>query len=118
MARVLWSGPKSFTVSGRYQHGSFVDLGLTALIQIGAIRISVVSHFAFAVDGDPFFIFGEKPEDYETLPVLHNAPVHFQLRAALPALAAERAQSMASRSSGSVDGSIWTTWRPGRTPSK
>jgi len=30
----------------------------------------------------------EKPEDYETLPVLHNTPLRFQLRSALPALAA------------------------------
>jgi hypothetical protein len=30
----------------------------------------------------------ETPEDYETLPVLHNSPVRFQLREALPALAA------------------------------
>ncbi|MGX1743668.1 M81 family metallopeptidase [Bosea sp. NPDC055353] len=75
-ARVLWSGPKSFNVSGRYQRGSFVDLGLTALIQIGAIRISVVSHFAFAVDGDPFFIFGEKPEDYDV--ILLRSKTHFR----------------------------------------
>ncbi|SDG17032.1 M81 family metallopeptidase [Bosea robiniae] len=76
VARVLWSGPKSFNVSGRYQRGSFVDLGLTALIQIGAIRVSVVSHFAFAVDGDPFFIFGEKPEDYDV--ILLRSKTHFR----------------------------------------
>ena len=76
LARVIWSGPKSFTVSGRYQRGSFVDLGLTALLQIGAIRVSVVSHFAFAVDGDPFFIFGEKPEDYDV--ILLRSKTHFR----------------------------------------
>ncbi len=76
VARVIWSGPKSFNVSGRYQHGSFVDLGLTAFIQIGAIRVSVVSHFAFAVDGDPFFIFGEKPEDYDV--ILLRSKTHFR----------------------------------------
>lgn len=75
-ARVLWSGPKSFTVSGRYQRGSFVDLGLTALLQIGRIRVSVVSHFAFAVDGDPFYIFGERPEDYDV--VLLRSKTHFR----------------------------------------
>lgn len=75
-ARVLWSGPKSFNVSGRYQRGSFVDLGLTALLQIGAIRVSVVSHFAFAVDGDPFFIFGERPEDYDV--ILLRSKTHFR----------------------------------------
>lgn len=76
VARVLWSGPKSFNVSGRYQRGTFVDLGLTALIQIGAIRVSVVSHFAFAVDGDPFFIFGEQPEDYDV--ILLRSKTHFR----------------------------------------
>lgn len=76
MARVIWSGPKSFNVSGRYQRGSFVDLGLTALLQIGAIRVSVVSHFAFAVDGDPFFIFGERPEDYDV--ILLRSKTHFR----------------------------------------
>ncbi|EIM26607.1 M81 family metallopeptidase [Microvirga lotononidis] len=76
VARVLWSGPKSFTVSGRYQRGSFVDLGMTALIQIGAIRVSVVSHFAFAVDGDPFSIFGEQPEDYDV--ILLRSKTHFR----------------------------------------
>lgn len=76
MARVIWSGPKSFNVSGRYQRGTFVDLGLTALLQIGAIRVSVVSHFAFAVDGDPFFIFGERPEDYDV--ILLRSKTHFR----------------------------------------
>lgn len=75
-ARVIWSGPKSFTVSGRYQRGSFVDLGLTALLQIGRIRVSVVSHFAFAVDGDPFLIFGERPEDYDV--ILLRSKTHFR----------------------------------------
>ncbi len=76
VARVIWSGSKSFNVSGRYQRGTFVDLGLTALLQIGAIRVSVVSHFAFAVDGDPFFIFGERPEDYDV--ILLRSKTHFR----------------------------------------
>src|SRR5690606_32309812 len=75
-ADVLWSGQKSFTVSGRYQQGSFVDLGLTALLQIGQVRISVTSHFAFAVDGDPFAIFGEQPQDYDV--ILLRSKTHFR----------------------------------------
>jgi microcystin degradation protein MlrC len=75
-ARVLWSGPKSYIVSGRFQGGSFVDLGLTALLQIGRLRVSVVSHFAFAVDGDPFYIFGERPEDYDV--ILLRSKTHFR----------------------------------------
>ncbi|QRZ12852.1 M81 family metallopeptidase [Paracoccus methylovorus] len=75
-ADILWTGQKSFTVSGRYQQGSHVDLGLTALIQIGRVRVSVVSHFAFAVDGDAFTIFGESPQDYEI--ILLRSKTHFR----------------------------------------
>ncbi|MDP0926885.1 M81 family metallopeptidase [Paracoccus onubensis] len=75
-AEVLWTGQKSFTVSGRYQQGSFVDLGLTALLQIGRVRVSVVSHFAFAVDGDPFTIFDEQPQDYDV--ILLRSKTHFR----------------------------------------
>jgi microcystin degradation protein MlrC len=75
-ARVLWCGPKTFTVSGRMMHGSPIDLGLTALIEVGQVRISVVSHFAFAVDGDPFKIFGERPEDYDV--ILLRSKTHFR----------------------------------------
>ena len=74
--KVVWSGEKSYTVSGRYQQGSRVDLGLTALLDIGAIRVSVVSHFAFAVDGDPFYIFGEQPGDYDV--ILLRSKTHFR----------------------------------------
>lgn len=76
IAKIVWSGPKSYIVSGRYQKGSSVDLGLTALIDIGNIRISVVSHFAFAVDGDPFYIFHERPEDYDV--ILLRSKTHFR----------------------------------------
>ncbi|MGI3169065.1 M81 family metallopeptidase [Pseudooceanicola sp. C21-150M6] len=75
-ARVLWAGEKRFTVSGRYQQGAPVDLGLTALIEVGTVRISVTSHFAFAVDGDPFYIFGETPEDYDV--ILLRSKTHFR----------------------------------------
>ncbi|MDK8872722.1 M81 family metallopeptidase [Paracoccus sp. SSJ] len=75
-AEVLWTGAKSFTVSGRYQQGSFVDLGLTALLRIGRVRVSVVSHFAFAVDGDPFTIFGERAQDYDV--ILLRSKTHFR----------------------------------------
>ncbi|MGY3644766.1 microcystin degradation protein MlrC [Bradyrhizobium sp. LM4.3] len=75
-ARVLWTGHKTFTVSGSYQHGGFVDLGLTALLQLRRIRVSVVSYFAFAVDGDPFYVFGERPQDYDV--ILLRSKTHFR----------------------------------------
>jgi len=76
MAKVIWAGEKSFTMSGRYQQGSLVNLGMTALLEVGSIRISVVSHFAFAVDGEPFYIFGERPEDYDV--ILLRSKTHFR----------------------------------------
>ena len=36
----------------------------------------MVSLFAFAVDGDPFFIFGERPEDYDV--ILLRSKTHFR----------------------------------------
>lgn len=75
-AQVLWTGEKNITMSGRYMHGAPVELGMTALIEIGAVRISVVSHFAFAVDGEPFYAFGERPEDYDV--ILLRSKTHFR----------------------------------------
>lgn len=76
LARVIWSGEKDYIVSGRYQNGSRVSLGVTALIEIGTLRVSLVSHFAFAVDSDPFTIFGECVEDYDV--VLLRSKTHFR----------------------------------------
>lgn len=75
-ARVAWSGHKSFTVSGRHQEGTAIDLGLTALVDIGRVRVSIVSRRAPAVDGDPFYIFDERPEDYDV--ILLRSKTHFR----------------------------------------
>jgi len=75
-AKVLWAGPKSYTVTGQMQTGSTADLGTTALIEFGNIRVSVVSRFAFAIDGDPFYIFGEAPEDYDV--IVLRSKTHFR----------------------------------------
>jgi len=76
LAKVIWAGPKSYTVSGRYQGGSTIDLGVTALLEVGQVRVSVTSHFAFAVAGDPFTIFGESPDDYDV--ILLRSKTHFR----------------------------------------
>jgi microcystin degradation protein MlrC len=76
VAKVVWAGPKTFYVTGQMQTGTLVNLGMTALLDIGEIRVSVVSDFAFAVDGDPFYIFGEKPEDYDV--ILLRSKTHFR----------------------------------------
>lgn len=75
-ARVLWAGDKSFTITGPMQTGATVHLGPTALLEIGRIHVSVVSEFAFGVDGDPFYIFDERPEDYDV--ILLRSKTHFR----------------------------------------
>lgn len=75
-AKVIWAGDKSFNISGKMQQGSRVDLGATALLQIGDMRVSVVSSFAFAIDGDPFYIFDEEPDDYDV--ILLRSKTHFR----------------------------------------
>ncbi|QEI06637.1 M81 family metallopeptidase [Pigmentiphaga aceris] len=84
-ARVLWAGPKQYRVSGTYMQGMPVDLGMTALLDIDGISVSVVSAFAFAVDGDAFTIFGQRPEDFDILVL--RSKTHF--RAFYEPLAAE-----------------------------
>lgn len=76
MARVLWAGPKSYRVSGTYMQGMPVDLGMTALLDIDGVSVSVVSAFAFAVDGDAFTIFGLRPEDFDI--IVLRSKTHFR----------------------------------------
>lgn len=75
-AKVLWAGHKTYTVTGQMQTGATIDLGTTALIEFGHIRVSVVSNFAFAIDGDPFYIFDERPEDYDV--IVLRSKTHFR----------------------------------------
>ncbi|WP_312016709.1 M81 family metallopeptidase [Bradyrhizobium sp. BR 10261] len=76
IARVLWAGPKSYRVSGSYMHGMPVDLGMTALLDVDGVSVSVVSAFAFAVDGDAFGVFGLRPEDFDI--IVLRSKTHFR----------------------------------------
>jgi microcystin degradation protein MlrC len=75
-ARVVWAGPLSYRISGEYMNGMPVDLGLTALLDVQGVSVSVVSAFAFAVDGDPFYLFGQRPEDFEL--IVLRSKTHFR----------------------------------------
>lgn len=75
-ARVICAGHKTYSVSGKVKHGEFVDLGNTALLEIGALRVSVVTNSNFAIDGDPFYIFDERPEDYDV--IVLRSKTHFR----------------------------------------
>lgn len=75
-ARVERAGPISYRVTGNYQRGMPVDLGMTALLRVDGVWISVVSRFAFAVDGDPFYLFGQRPEDFDV--IVLRSKTHFR----------------------------------------
>ena len=75
-ARILWAGKKEFRSSGSYMHGMPVDLGVTALLDVNGISISVVSYPAFGVDGDPFYLFGQRPEDFDI--IVLRSKTHFR----------------------------------------
>jgi len=75
-ALVLWAGPKSYRVTGSYMHGMPVDLGMSALLDINGLSVSVVSAFAFAVDGDAFGVFGLRPEDFDI--IVLRSKTHFR----------------------------------------
>jgi microcystin degradation protein MlrC len=75
-ARVVWAGPLRYRVSGDYMHGMPVDLGMSALLDVDGVSVSVVSSFAFAVDGDAFTVFGLRPEDFDV--IVLRSKTHFR----------------------------------------
>ncbi|WP_144631926.1 M81 family metallopeptidase [Bordetella genomosp. 13] len=75
-ALVERTGPIAYRVTGNYQRGMPVDLGMTALLRVDGVSVSVVSRFAFAVDGDPFYLFGQRPEDFDV--IVLRSKTHFR----------------------------------------
>ncbi len=75
-AKVLWVGPKSYRNTGAYMKGLPVDLGLTALLDVNGISISVTTKSHTAVNGDPFYIFDQKPEDFDL--IVLRSKTHFR----------------------------------------
>ncbi len=73
---ILQTGEKSYHITGRVLQGQHVDLGLTALLRIGGVEVSVVSNFAFAVDGDAFRVFGQDMSDYDI--IVLRSKTHFR----------------------------------------
>lgn len=75
-AKVLWVGQKSFRNSGAYMKGLPVNLGLTALLDVSGINVSVTTVSHTAVNGDPFYIFDQKPEDFDL--IVLRSKTHFR----------------------------------------
>jgi microcystin degradation protein MlrC len=57
-------------------HGMPVDLGMTALLDIEGVSVSVVSAFAFAVDSDAFTVFGLDVQDFDL--IVLRSKTHFR----------------------------------------
>lgn len=76
IAKVIWAGQKQFRVTGPYMRGMPVDLGVSALLDINGVSVSVVSSFAFAVDDDCFRIFGQSLSDFDV--VVLRSKTHFR----------------------------------------
>ena len=76
LAKVVWAGHPRFRVTGPYMRGMPVDLGVSALLDIDGISVSVVSSFAFAVDDDCFSIFGQSLSDFDI--VVLRSKTHFR----------------------------------------
>jgi microcystin degradation protein MlrC len=77
VARVLWAGEKTITVTGPLYTGAKFDLGPSALLDLGkGILVSLISIQWSAIDRDPFDAFGLKPEDFDI--ILLRSKTHFR----------------------------------------
>ena len=76
MCEVLQTGRKSYRISGEMLRGQKVDLGITALLKINGVTVSIVSNFVFAVDGDVFDVFGQSISDFDI--IVLRSKTHFR----------------------------------------
>ncbi len=74
-ATVRSAGPKQYRTTGAYMHGRLVDLGMTAVLDVQGLMLSVVSRPALTVDEDPFTQFGMRAEDFGI--IMLRSKTHF-----------------------------------------
>lgn len=75
-AKVLQAGPLKFPITGPLKTGMEIDLGDTALLEIGGVLVSVISVQWSAIDMDCFVQFGLKPDDFDI--ILLRSKTHFR----------------------------------------
>ncbi|ESY79380.1 MlrC domain-containing protein [Mesorhizobium sp. LNHC221B00] len=75
-ARVLQAGEKRYSVTGTMGRGAEVDLGPTAVLDIGGIIVSVTTNPVTAIDEDPFIQFGMRVEDFAI--IVLRSKTHFR----------------------------------------
>ncbi|UVK35752.1 M81 family metallopeptidase (plasmid) [Mesorhizobium sp. AR10] len=74
-ARILQAGEKRYSVTGPMGRGAKVDLGPTAVLDIGGIIVSVTTNPATAIDEDPFIQFGMRAQDFAI--IVLRSKTHF-----------------------------------------
>jgi microcystin degradation protein MlrC len=75
-AKVIWVGQKSYRNSGSYMKGLPVNLGLTALLDVEGMSVSVTTESHTALNGDPFYIFDQQPSDFDL--IVLRSKTHFR----------------------------------------
>jgi microcystin degradation protein MlrC len=75
-ATVRWAGDKEYRTTGAYMNGRLVQLGQTAVLDVGGLTISVVSRATLTVDEDPFVQFGMRAQDFGI--VVLRSKTHFR----------------------------------------
>lgn len=75
-ATVRWAGDKEYRTTGAYMNGRLVQLGQTAVLDVGGLTISVVSCATLTVDEDPFVQFGMRAQDFGI--VVLRSKTHFR----------------------------------------
>ncbi|AYG76823.1 M81 family metallopeptidase [Rhizobium sp. CCGE532] len=75
-ATVLQAGEKSYSVTGPMGRGAKVDLGRTAVLDVGGIIVSVTTTQTTALDEDPFVQFGMRPQDFAI--IVLRSKTHFR----------------------------------------
>jgi microcystin degradation protein MlrC len=73
---VTFAGPVVYRATGPYFTGRIVNLGSTAVIQAGAVTLSVTSTPATAVDDDCLKQFGQSIDDYDY--IVLRSKTHFR----------------------------------------
>lgn len=75
-AKIVFAGAKTYRVTGPMGHGSHVDLGPTAVLDVGGIIVSVTTYPHTAIDEDSFVQFGMDARDFDI--IVLRSKTHFR----------------------------------------
>ncbi len=73
---VRFAGVKEYRTTGAYMHGRLVQLGMTAVLDVQGLMVSLVSRPTLTVDEDPFVQFGMRAQDFGI--VVLRSKTHFR----------------------------------------